>query len=84
MNLFRQGGRFYRENDELFAQTSWVQVMMGQRIVPRTYHPLIDLLSDAELDEFIGNVKYVIGRCVDAMPPQEKFIARYCSAKPPA
>src|ERR1700676_1654104 len=84
MNLFRQAGRFYRENDELFAQTSWVQVMMGQRITPRSYHPLVDLLSDAELDEFLGNVKYVIGRCVDAMPPQEKFIARYCAAKSPA
>jgi tryptophan halogenase len=83
MNLFRQAGRFYRENDELFAQTSWVQVMMGQRITPRSYHPLVDLLSDAELDEFLGNVKYIIGRCVDAMPPQEKFIARYCSAISP-
>jgi tryptophan 7-halogenase len=84
IQLFQNSGRFYRENEELFAQISWVQVMLGQRITPRSYHPLVDLLSDAELDEFLGNVKHIIGRCADAMPPHEKFIERYCAAQPPA
>jgi len=83
MDLFRHTGRFYRENDELFAQISWVQVMLGQRVTPRSYHPLVDLLSDAELDEFLGNVKHVISKCAAAMPPHEKFIERYCAAQPP-
>jgi tryptophan halogenase len=84
MELFRQGGRFYRENDELFAQISWVQVMLGQRVTPRSYHPLVDLLRDAELDEFLANVQHVIARCADAMPPHEKFIATHCAAQSPA
>jgi tryptophan halogenase len=84
MDLFRHSGRFYRENEELFTQISWVQVMLGQRITPRSYHPLVDLLSDAELDEFMANVRHIIERCADAMPPHEKFIARYCAANPPA
>jgi tryptophan halogenase len=84
MDLFRHSGRFYRENEELFTQISWVQVMLGQRITPRSYHPLVDLLSDAELDAFIANVRHIIERCADAMPPHEKFIARYCAANPPA
>jgi tryptophan halogenase len=80
MELFRSSGRFYRENEELFAQISWVQVLLGQRITPQGYHPLVDLLTDAELDEFLGNVKHVITRCADAMPPHEKFIERYCAS----
>jgi tryptophan halogenase len=80
VDLFRGSGRFYRENDELFAQISWVQVMLGQRITPRSYHPLVDLISQSDLDAFIGDVRHVIERCVDAMPPHEKFIARYCAA----
>ncbi len=84
IDLFRGTGRFYRENEELFTQISWIQVMLGQRITPRGYHPLVDLLTDAELIEFLGNVRHVIGRCADAMPPHEKFIERYCAATPPS
>ena len=35
IRLFRDTGRYYRNADELFGQLSWVQVMVGQRIVPR-------------------------------------------------
>jgi tryptophan halogenase len=84
MELFRHSGRFYRENEELFTQTSWVQVMLGQRITPKSYHPLADLLSDAELGNFIGNIAHIVERCAEAMPPHEKFIARYCAAEPSA
>ena len=82
MDLFRHSGRFYRENEELFAQISWVQVMIGQRITPRAYHPLVDLLSEAELDGFLADVKRVINSCVEVMPAHEAFIAKYCAAGP--
>src|SRR5690606_37641540 len=36
--LFRDTGRVFRRNEELFAENSWVQVMMGQGITPRAYH----------------------------------------------
>jgi len=83
MELFRGSGRFYRENEELFTQGSWVQVMLGQRITPRSYHPLVDLTSDTDLEQFIDNVRHVIERCAATMPPHESFIARYCAAAPP-
>jgi len=81
MELFRESGRFYREGEELFAVTSWVQVMLGQRIMPKTYHPLVDNLSDAELTEFVGGVGTLMRRCVAAMPTHAEFIARTCAAE---
>ncbi len=42
IELFRANGRIFRENDELFAEDSWLQVMIGQRILPRSYDPLVD------------------------------------------
>lgn len=78
--LFRDSGRFYRNAEEMFAQTSWVQVMLGQRIMPRGYHPAVDQLPDSELLEFVGGVQRVIAACVEAMPSHEQFIARYCAA----
>lgn len=80
--LFRDSGRFYRNGEEMFAEMSWVQVMLGQGILPRSYHPLVDQLSDEELDSFIGGVRRVVANCVDAMPSHQAFIDRYCKAAP--
>jgi tryptophan halogenase len=80
IRLFRDSGRFYRNAEEMFALTSWVEVMIGQRIIPRSWHPLVDQLSDAQLRELLESVRGVISTCVDAMPMHAQFIARCCAA----
>jgi tryptophan halogenase len=80
IELFRDSGRFYRQAEELFALTSWVEVMIGQRISPRTWHPAVDLLPDDKLDKLIEGVRQVIVNCVDAMPMHQQFIDRCCKA----
>jgi tryptophan 7-halogenase len=80
IRLFRESGRFYRNADEMFALTSWVQVMIGQHIVPTGYHPLVDAVPDAELAQLGDSVRGVIASCVAAMPEHEQFIARCCRA----
>jgi tryptophan halogenase len=64
----------------MFGQTSWVQVMMGQGIMPRSYHPAVDWVSDAELYTYVDHVEKVIASCVGAMPPHQTFIDRHCKA----
>jgi len=78
--LFRESGRFYRNADEMFGLTSWVQVMLGQGIVPRAYHPLVDLVAEPELARLMEGVRGVIASCVEAMPAHEQFIERCCKA----
>jgi tryptophan 7-halogenase len=80
IRLFRDSGRFFRDSDEMFAVTSWVQVMLGQRIVPGGYHPMADFVPEPELTRLAESVRGVIASCVAAMPEHEQFIARYCSA----
>jgi tryptophan halogenase len=80
MDLFRETGRFYRRGDEMFALTSWVQVMIGQRIVPAGYHPLVDSVPDADLVKLNESVRGVVASCVAAMPLHEQFIERYCKS----
>ncbi len=80
MRLFRESARFYRDADEMFGLTSWVQVMIGQHIVPTSYHPLVDAVPDPELAQLGESVHGVIAACVAAMPPHEEFIARCCQA----
>lgn len=78
IRLFRDSGRFFRDAEEMFALPSWVQVMLGQHIVPRSYHPAVDEMPDDELVKFAESVRKVIANCVDAMPMHSQFIARYC------
>ncbi|MCW0402880.1 Flavin-dependent tryptophan halogenase RebH [Xanthomonas sacchari] len=80
--LFRDSGRFYRNGEEMFAEISWVQVMVGQGILPRAYHPLVDQVPQADLERFMASVEQTIGHCADAMPPHQAFIDRYCAARP--
>ncbi|MBS0383360.1 MAG: tryptophan 7-halogenase [Proteobacteria bacterium] len=76
IRLFRDSGRFFRNAEEMFALTSWVEVLVGQRILPRTYHPAVDQLSDAELKQLMDGVQHVIAACVEAMPSHQQFLAR--------
>jgi tryptophan 7-halogenase len=78
--LFRESGRFYRDADEMFALTSWVQVLIGQRVIPAGYHPLVDAVADTDLARLAESVREVIASCVAAMPTHEQFIERYCKA----
>jgi tryptophan halogenase len=80
IRLFKDSGRFFRNAEEMFAITSWVQVMLGQHIVPQHYHPAVDLIPDQDIAGLADSVKTVIAACVDAMPMHAQFIARHCAA----
>lgn len=80
IDLFGSNGRIYPAKEDLFTEMSWLQVMVGQGIQPRGYHPFADLRSDAEVAAYLGNVEQVIAKCVTVMPAQAEFIARHCTA----
>jgi tryptophan halogenase len=80
MDLFAGNGRLYNEQEALFTDMSWLQVMIGQGITPRRYHPFADLRPEAEVEAYLKNVEQVIARCVTAMPTQAEFIAANCKA----
>lgn len=80
MDLFAADGQFFRNGTELFGLTSWVQVMLGQRIMPRNYHPAVDWVSDKDMLSLINHVEQVVASNAQLMPPHEAFIERCCAA----
>ncbi len=78
LELFRQSGRIFKPQDDLFAENSWIQVMMGQGIVPEQYHPIVDMMSDAELEAFLGGHRDRARQLVSRLPPHGEFVAHYC------
>ena len=80
IDLFRDSGRFYRNGDEMFAEMSWIQIMIGQGVMPQAYTPLVDGVPKADLAKFMESVQGTVAACVDAMPMHQAFIDRYCKA----
>lgn len=80
IDLFKSSGRIYRENEELFSEPSWLAVMFGQGIVPKSYHPVVDAYESDALHKYLSGIADVIHRSVDSMSPHEEFIKQHCAA----
>ncbi len=80
MAVFKSYGRVFRENEELFNDTSWFAVMIGQGIEPRGHDPMADVMSDDELRARMDNIRGVIAKSAQVMPDHMQFIADNCAA----
>jgi len=78
IELFRETGRVFRIPNELFAENSWIQVMLGQGIMPRQHHQTADLMGDAELTHFLEGIRTTIARTVAQLPSHQQYVERYC------
>jgi tryptophan halogenase len=80
IDLFRGRGRFFRYDDELFAESSWVAVLLGQNVMPAGWDPLADAVDPALVRQRLDRIREVFRRAADAMPRHEDWIARNCPA----
>jgi tryptophan halogenase len=80
IGLFRVDGRYFRNGEDFFALPSWVQVMLGQRIVPQGYHPMVDEMPETRLLDHVEGVRSTLARAVAAMPSHGEWIDRYWKA----
>lgn len=82
IELFRQGGRVFKLPTELFGENSWIQVMLGQGITPEQYHPIVNMMSDDELSQFLTGIHGSVDKLVEQLPEHQRFIDYYCRALP--
>ena len=80
IEMFRKNGRLIEREKDLFHDASWLAVMLGQGIVPQSYDPLADIVSEGEMQAVLAGMRNVIARTADAMPGHAAFIDRHCRA----
>ena len=76
MALFEADAHLFRDADDLFRESSWVQVMLGQGMRPKSYHRRADALSDAQLSQFMGDMQQLIKQTVDPLPSHADFVTQ--------
>ena len=77
--LFREKGRVFRYDDELFGIPNWVAVLLGQGIVPAGYDPVVDALDADRLADALRTLRDTVARAGQAMPTHQRWLAERIS-----
>ena len=83
MELFSRRALVFRMDDGLFLEPSWIAVLMGQGLIPKSYDPLADAIDAATLEGAMRNMRETVRRTALALPTHAEFIARHCRADSP-
>ncbi|MCF6194195.1 MAG: tryptophan 7-halogenase [Kangiellaceae bacterium] len=78
IDLYSSSGRIIRENSELFSELSWLSVLNGQGIVPKSYHPLVDNATAEQIDGQLNKMKDIVKQCAANLPTHENYILKNC------
>jgi tryptophan halogenase len=82
MDLWRAKGRTFREGHDLFGITSWVAVLLGQRIWPDGYDPVADSMDENRVAEAMEQLRQGYLQTAQAMPTQREFLAMIAAPPP--
>jgi len=78
MDLFKEFGRSNQVEGELFRLDSWTQVMLGQGIIPSSYHPMVALMAEPELQSFLASIAADVDKSIAMLSTHEAFVKKYC------
>ncbi|WP_298091367.1 tryptophan halogenase family protein [uncultured Sphingomonas sp.] len=78
--LFREKGRIFRYDDELFAVPSWVAVMIGQNIIPDGYDPIVDALDEDRVADALRQMRRANATLARTLPPHAAVLAKVAQA----
>ncbi|MBA6328062.1 tryptophan 7-halogenase [Colwellia sp. MB02u-6] len=81
MAIFKENGYAWLDDIGLFRVDSWVQVMMGQGIMPEQHHKGSCVLPTEGLKEQMTVLRNRVANAVAQLPQHSDFIKKYCPAK---
>jgi tryptophan halogenase len=80
IELFRETAGIFCAADDLFQQSSWLQVLWGQGVRPRAVHPFVAAVSPADRAGYLQDLRRLIAQAALKVPGHAEFIARHCAA----
>jgi tryptophan halogenase len=83
IELFRASGRFFRDDDELFVETNWIAVLLGQGVWPERYDPLVDAVDIEAVRGTLARMRALMRSTAESLPSHRTFIEKHCAAAVP-
>ena len=81
LELFAANGRIHQDRRDLFSEPSWLQVLVGQNLIPRGYNPIADNMDANELFTYLASIKGAYQQAVGRMPDHAEWLAKNAPAR---
>ena len=78
INLLRANGNLVQDQLDIFLEPSWLQVMMGQGVIPQDYHPIAGKLSEEQLKEKLVKTMQLKKEPLPKIPSHDEFLKMFC------
>lgn len=79
LELYQSHGRVIPDEHSVFPVQSWLHVLDGQGVKPRTFDPMANAVDPAVATSMLENIQSVVTACAKAMPTHQEFIDRNCA-----
>ncbi len=81
IDTFVATGRLIELAGDSFSEASWLSVLMGQGITPKSYDPVADFYDLPQLKKVMAKMREIIIQTAESMPSHSGFIAQHCAAR---
>lgn len=78
LHVFKTRGEALVSPQELFKEPSWFCVLVGQGLIPQSYHVVADSLPENELRMRLTKIRAGIQNRINSMPTHAEYIRNNC------
>lgn len=78
--LFKETGAIFNDANDIFRDSSWLQVMLGQGLQPADYHPAARAYSKEQLLEIMQNISTAKQQPLQKLTSHDEFLALYAKS----
>jgi tryptophan halogenase len=79
IELFRETAGIFCAPDDLFQLNSWLQVLWGQGVRPRTVHPFVETIAPKDRAGYLHDLRRLLAQAAQQLPDHAEFVGRCCS-----
>lgn len=76
LELFQKSGFLHNDEADLFADSSWISVALGQGIRPENTMCMIDSMTNEQLQNYMRSIKQQVATLTDKMPLHRDYLAQ--------
>ena len=78
IDQFRAAGFIHREHEELFTEQGWLQVFVGQDVMPDSWNPIADTMPEGDLARMMERIQARNTQIAASLPGHVEFLRAYC------
>ncbi len=80
IDAFKAAGAVFNEQQDIFRDASWIEVMLGQGLTPRDYHPSADTLPEANFRDMMQKVWAAKREPLPHLLPHDEFLKQFTAS----